>query len=77
MIKRRRPYKRGTPIKDRVEPKLQELAYDTETLRLVRFGTGGGTYEIVINERIIGEYDSLHDRLHIYSKPEEQKDAPE
>lgn len=68
MIKRK--YKRGTPIRDRVEPQLQELGYDTSTLRVVRFG-GGCINEIVLNDRIIGEYDHLHDTMRLYSKPGE------
>lgn len=68
---RRRIYKRGTPIRDRVEPRLQELGYDTSTLRVVRFGIGGATHEIVLNDRIVGEYDHLHDSLRLYSQPEE------
>ena len=64
-------YKRGTPVRDRVDPQLQERGYNTSTLRLTRLGRGGGTYEIVINDRIIGEYDALHDKLHLCSNPEE------
>lgn len=80
MVRRRssaKPYKRGTPMQDRVAPKLAQLGYDISTLRLVRFGRGGGTYELVLNDRIIGEYDGLHDRLYVYSEPTEQEDAPE
>lgn len=79
MIRRNRApkkYKRGTPVQDRVEPQLQELGYDTSTLRVVRFGAGF-TYEVVLDERIVGEYNVTHDSLHLYSKPEECENAPE
>lgn len=65
-----RKYKRGTPIKDRVEPQLQELGYNTSSLRVVRFG-GGHIYEIVLDERIVGKYTAQIDELVMHSKPNE------
>lgn len=65
-----RAYKRGTPIKDRVEPRMRALGYDTRTLQVVRFGNGQ-IYEIVLDDRIIGKYTAVIDELFIYQVPEE------
>jgi hypothetical protein len=63
-------YKRGTPIRDRVEPRLRELGYDTSTLRLVRFG-GGTVFEIALDDRIMGRYTAQNDELVIFDIPGE------
>lgn len=64
---RRRPrqknYKRGTPVKDRVDMQLQAAGCDTSTLRVIRFGRYGSIYEIVLDERCIGFYNHLTDQL--------------
>ena len=75
MIKRK--YKKGTPVRDRVEPRLQEMGYNTSSLRVVRFGSKGTTFEIVLDDRIVGEYVTADDKLHLYSLPNEQENAPE
>lgn len=71
---RRRPkmrkFKRGTPVKDRVEPRLQALGYDTSTLQVLRFGYGS-IYEILLDEHIIGSYNLLTDQLDLPELPKE------
>ena len=69
-MRRDLPYKRGTPIKDRVEPKLQALGYDTSTLQIVRFGRGQ-IYEVVLDDRIVGSYSALGDELRMFDNAEE------
>ena len=59
-------YKRGTSIKDRIEPRMRDQGYDTSTLRVVRFG-GGQLYEIVIEDRIVGKYTAQIDEMVLYS----------
>lgn len=69
-IHKQKKYKRGTPIQDRVEPRMKALGYDTSTMQVVRFG-GGQVYEIVLGGRIIGKYTSQIDELVIVETPEE------
>lgn len=70
-MRRDLPYKRGTPIKERVEPKLLALGYDTSTLRVIRFG-GGSVYEVVLDDRIVGSYTAQIDELRMVDKIEEE-----
>lgn len=71
---RRRPkarkYESGTPVKDRVEPQLQALGYDTSTLEVVRFGRSPLT-EILIRGRSVGTYHIPQDILRIYNTTKE------
>lgn len=70
-MRRDLPYKRGTSIRERVEPKLLALGYDTSTLQIVRFG-GGSFYEIVLEDRIVGSYTARRDELRMFDKIEEK-----
>lgn len=69
-IRKPEKYKRGTPIRDRVEPRMRARGYDTNTLQVIRFG-GGQVYEIVLGGRIIGKYTAKIDELVLFETPGE------
>lgn len=61
---------KGTTVKDRVEILLQArtVPYDPKKLKVVRWGCGN-VYGVVVADRIIGEYDHLHHKLHLFEAP--------
>ena len=71
---RRRPkarnFKRGTPVKDRIEPQLRALGYDTSTLEIHRF-CKGSIYDIFLEGNGVGSYNHLTDTLDVPELPEE------
>ena len=68
---RRPKFGKDTTVKDRVELLLQEqgIAYDPGKLGVVRWGRGC-LHNVIIEERIVGEYDHVRHTLHIFAATE-------